>query len=54
MIVINVVIGGFSGQDVRLVYVTADYRYPITTKCPDYTFADYLEQNTVVYTPIAF
>ena len=53
MIVINVVIGGFSREDLKwLAHVTvrlqvSDYRCPITVHCPiklsDYNFADQLE-----------
>ena len=36
----------------------SDYRCPITANCPitlsDYSFPDYLEQNTALYAPITF
>ena len=47
----NVVIGGFSGEDLKC-------NCPITANFPiilsDYNFVDQLEQRTAVYAPVTF
>ena len=53
MIVINVVIGKFRGEVLRwLAHVTVWLQVSDYRQLSNYNFADWLEQNTAVYTPI--
>ena len=49
MILTNVAIGGFSGEDLKwLAHIT------VRLQVSDYNFADWLEQATAVYAPVSF
>ena len=48
-------IGGFSGEDLKcLAHVTVRLQVSDCSQLSDYNFADKLEQNTAVCTPITF
>ena len=52
---INVVIGGFSGEDLKwLAPATVRLQVSDYSQLFDYNFPDKLEQNTPVYAPIIF